>query len=172
MTPSKALSIDAKTRITAAPTQVISAFFDARALAAWWKTIGSVTAPRPFGIYAVEWEATPFEDPVLGTLGGILYGTVMEFRYGREFFVADSYWLPPEGHPIGPMALEVTCQVDGPGTLLRVRHHATGDGERWQRYAALMETGWNSSLEALKQYLEDGAEPQLPASGLPPGRWR
>ena len=172
MAPSKALSIDLTTRIVAAPTQVISAFFDAEALAAWWHTIGSVTTPRPFGIYAVEWESTPFEDPVLGTLGGVLYGTVMEFRNGHEFFVADSYWLPPESHPIGPMSLEVGCRVDGAGTLLRVRHHAMGDGERWQRYAALMQRGWDSSLEALKRYLEDGAEPRLPPRGLSAGTWR
>ena len=170
MAQSTAFSVDLTRRIVAAPTRVLSAFFDARALSAWWNTIGSVTAPRPMGIYAVEWESTPFEDAVLGTLGGVLYGRVMEFQHGREFFLADVYWLPPEGDPIGPMALEVTCSVDGPATQLRVRQHALGDGERWQHYGVLMQTGWESSLESLKRYMEDGAMPRLPPRGVPPPR--
>ena len=170
MARSPAFSVDLTTRITAAPTRVISAFFDATALAAWWQATGSVTTPRPFGIYAVEWESTPFRDAVLGSLGGVLYGTVMEFQNGREFFLADVYWLPPESDPIGPMALEITCRVDGPATRLRVRQHATGNGQRWQHYGVLMQTGWESSLDALKRYLEDGAMPRLPPQGVPPRR--
>ena len=65
--------------------------------------------PRPLGSYAVEWEPTEWRDEVLGRLGGTFHGTVMEFKPGREFFLADMYWLPPDGDPIGPMALEVTC---------------------------------------------------------------
>ena len=167
MTSPNGLSIDLTTRIVAAPTQVISAFFDADALAAWWNTARSVTTPRPFGIYAVEWKSTPFQDAVLGPLGGVFYGTVMEFRHGREFFLGDAYWLPPESDPIGPMALQVTCQVDGPATRLRVQQHAIGEGERWQRYGSVVHNGWDSSLEALKQYLENGAEPALPPRGVP-----
>ncbi|MXY23830.1 MAG: hypothetical protein F4Y45_04835 [Acidobacteria bacterium] len=170
MARSTAFTVDLTIRIVAAPTRVLSAFFDARALSAWWNTIGSVTAPRPMGVYAVEWDSTPFQDAVLGTLGGVLYGTVMEFQHGREFFLADVYWLPPEGDPIGPMALEVTCGVDGPATQLRVRQHALGDGQRWQHYGVLMQTGWESSLESLKRYMEDGAMPRLPPRGVPPPR--
>ncbi len=170
MARAPAFSVDLTIRITAAPTRVIAAFFNATALAAWWNTIGSVTTPRPFGIYAVEWESTPFTDAVLGSLGGVLHGTVMEFQNGREFFLADVYWLPPESDPIGPMALEITCRVDGPATRLRVRQHAMGEGQRWQHYGALMQTGWESSLEALKRYLEDGAMPRLPPQGVPPRR--
>ena len=44
-----------------------------------------------------------------GRLGGVFRGTVMQFEAGRGFFLADVYWLPPDGDPIGPMALEVTC---------------------------------------------------------------
>ena len=69
--------------------------------------------PRPLGSYAVEWEPTEWRDEVLGPLGGAFHGTVMEFKPGREFFVADLYWLPPDGDPIGPMALEATCTAAG-----------------------------------------------------------
>ncbi len=165
MAPSDDRSIDVTRVITAAPTQVISAFFDASALNAWWDTVRSVTTPRPFGIYAVEWQSTPFRDEVLGTLGGVFYGTVMEFRHGREFFLADAYWLPPESDPLGPMALEVTCRVQGPATHLRVRQLAIGEAVRWQRYRDLMRVGWDSSLDALKLYLENGGDPALPPMG-------
>ena len=52
------------------------------------------------------------------------------------------------------MALEVSCQVKGPATSLSVRQSGSDDGVRWQRYYRLISRGWESSLEALKQYLE------------------
>ena len=154
--------------ITAAPTQVLAAFFDPEALTAWWQTVRSVTTPRPLGIYAVEWKTTPFQDEVLGTLGGVFYGTVMEFRNGREFFLADAYWLPPESPPVGPMALEVSCVIEGPATTLRVRQSGAEDSARWQRYYDLIAAGWQESIGSLKRYLEAGAEPRLPERGMAP----
>ena len=152
--------------VTAAPTKVIAAFFDPTSLATWWQTARSVTTPRPLGIYAVEWEQTPFQDTVLGSLGGVFYGTVMEFRNGREFLVADAHWLPPESDPIGPMVLEVTCEVSGPATALTVRQSSSENGERWSRYYDLIESGWIDSLAGLKRYLEHGGQPRLPARGF------
>ena len=58
---------------------------------------------------------------MLGRLGGAFRGTVIEFKPGREFFVADAYWLPPDGDPIGPMALEASCTMLGERVVLRVR---------------------------------------------------
>ena len=163
MARARRLQFDRAVQITAAPTQVLAAFFDPEALAAWWKVERSVTTPRPLGIYAVEWEPTAFQDELFGPLGGVFYGTVMEFRNGREFFLADAYWVPPQAPPIGPMALEVSCQVVGPGTRLRVKQSAAEDGVRWQKYYDLITAGWEESLDALRQYLEQGAEPRLPA---------
>ena len=168
MLESNGLHFDHALSITAAPTQVLSAFFDAGALAAWWRVTRSVTTPRPLGIYAVEWASTPFQDEVLGSLGGVFYGTVMEFRHGREFLLADTYWLPPESDPIGPMALEVTCRVEGAGTRLRIRQSGANDSARWQRYNDLIASGWAESVRALKVYLEQGAEPRLPPRGVAP----
>lgn len=162
------LRIEASVTITTTPARVISAFFDAAALASWWQAARSVTTPRPLGIYAVEWRSTPFEDDVLGALGGVFYGTVMQFRNAREFFLAEAYWLPPESDPIGPMALEVTCRVDGPATTVRIRQSSADDGARWRRYEKLMAAGWNDSLAALKEYLEQGAQPRLPPRGVAP----
>ena len=94
--------------IDAPPARCLDAFFDSDALAAWWHVTRSLCQPRPLGSYAVEWAPTEWQDDVLGRLGGAFRGTVIDFKPGREFFVADAYWLPPDGEPIGPMALEVT----------------------------------------------------------------
>ena len=151
------ISVEHTVLITAAPARVLAAFFDPDALAAWWQTVRSVTTPRPLGVYAVEWEVTPFRDEVLGPLGGVFYGTVMEFRAGREFFVADVYWLPPQSEPIGPMALEVTCTIEGPATRVRVRQSGVEEDERWQRYYSIIGAGGETSLKALKTHLERDA---------------
>lgn len=168
MANNRGRQIEQDVAITAAPTQVLAAFFDPEALAVWWRTTRAITTPRPLGIYAVEWRTSPFQDDVFGTLGGVFYGTVMEFRNGRQFFVADAYWLPPENDPIGPMGLEVTCHVAGPGTRLHVRQGGPHENARWGRYYDLLAAGWADSLKALKRYMEQGADPLLPPRGLAP----
>ena len=141
--------------INAAPTRVLAAFFDPHALQAWWQVARSVTTPRPMGIYAVEWLPTPDADEILGRLGGVFYGRVMEYLPGREVFVADAWWLPPDGDPIGPMALEVSCQMSGPVCRLRVKQTGFEDSPRWRRYYEVIAGGWRSSLAALKAYVEN-----------------
>ena len=58
----------------------MAAFFEPEALAAWWQAVRSVTSARPLGVYAIEWEPTSERDDLLGRLGGIFHGTVMEYR--------------------------------------------------------------------------------------------
>jgi uncharacterized protein YndB with AHSA1/START domain len=140
--------------VNAAPTRVLGAFFDPRALETWWQVTRSVTTPRPMGIYAVEWPPTADADEILGRLGGVFCGRVMDYQAGRELFVADAWWLPPDGDPIGPMALEVTCRMSGPVCRLQVRQHGFEDTPRWRRYYTLISGGWRSSLAALKDYVE------------------
>jgi uncharacterized protein YndB with AHSA1/START domain len=140
--------------ISAAPTRVLAAFFDPRALETWWQVSRSVTTPRPMGIFAVEWPPTSDADEILGRLGGVFCGRVMEYKAGREMFVADAWWLPPDGDPIGPMALEVTCRMSGPVCRLQVKQTGFEDTPRWRRYYAMIAGGWKSSLAALKEYVE------------------
>ena len=146
--------------IKAPPAAVLDAFFDADALAAWWEVSRSVCVPRPFGSYAVEWEPTEWRDEMLGRLGGVLHGTVVEFTSGQEFFLADLYWQPPDGDPIGPMALEARCSQQVAGTLLHLRQSGHDDtNERWTRYYDVMSTGWLTALHGLKRYLEQRHRP-------------
>ena len=85
---------------------------------------------------------------------------VVEFKPGREFFLADMYWLPPDGDPIGPMAFEATCSLHGDGTLLKVRQSGCDEtSERWSRYYEIISTGWTLALAALKKHLEEKWHP-------------
>jgi Activator of Hsp90 ATPase homolog 1-like protein len=148
------LSID----VRAPPTVVLNAFFDADALARWWHAARSVTTPRMLGPYAVEWPASELRDDVLGRLGGVLRGTVMQVSPIDGFFVADVYWLPPDGDPIGPMALEVTFAAiggeAGPATRVRVTQRGFEESARWRRYYEVISATWERALASLKVALE------------------
>lgn len=150
--------VDISTVIVASPGQVLKAFFDADALGAWWQVARSVTTPRALGPYAIEWTPTDFRDEVLGRLGGVFRGTVMQFDAGQGFFVADCFWLPPDGEPIGPMALEVACTPAGPdfasGTRVHVRQSGFDESPRWRRYYEVVGHGWERALASLRSLLE------------------
>ena len=153
MTPAPSLDVSAS--IAAPAARVLKAFFDADALTAWWQVLHSVTTPRLLGPYAVEWKPTDFHDDVLGRLGGVFRGTIVQFQEGQGFFVADAFWLPPDGEPIGPMALEVRLEAETTGTT-RIRVTQTGfeEGARWRRYYEVIGVGWSRALASLKSLLE------------------
>lgn len=141
--------------VAARPADVLAAFFDHDLLVHWWEVHRSVTTPRPLGVYALSWAPTVAEDALLGRLGGTFYGTVIDYREGREFFLADAYWLPPDGDPIGPMALHVTCEPVPEGTRLMLRQSGCDDSPRWRRFYGVIGSGWRESLELLRRYLEN-----------------
>lgn len=148
--------LDVTVRVGASPAQVLKAFFDPAALGAWWDVARSVTTPRTLGPFVVEWRPTDHRDEILGRLGGVFRGTVMQFQPGHGFFVADAFWLPPDGDPIGPMALEVECEpVDsGAATTLRVTQTGCDNSDRWRRYYEVIGFGWERALQSLKALLE------------------
>ena len=152
MAPAK---LDVTAVIAAPPGRVMKAFFDGEALQAWWQVSRSVTTPRALGAYAIEWPPTDFRDDILGRLGGVFRGTVMQCRAGEGFFVSDAFWLPPDGDPIGPMALDVSLQPEPDGAT-RVHVVQTGFEEtpRWRRYYEVISVGWERALRSLKSLLE------------------
>lgn len=151
---SKSPGLDIRAVIEAPPAQVLKAFFDPSALGAWWQAVRSVTTPRIMGPYAIEWRPTDFHDEVLGRLGGVFRGTVMQYHATQGFFVADAYWLPPDGDPIGPMALHVTVRPEGTGTELRVVQSGFEESTRWRRYYEVIGRGWDRAVVSLKGLLE------------------
>jgi uncharacterized protein YndB with AHSA1/START domain len=157
--PPAGLHVERTIIIQAPPERVMAAFFEPADLARWWQVVRSVTVPRPLGTYAIEWASTDYRDELLGQLGGAFHGTVMEYRAGEEFFVADAYWSPPDGEPIGPMALEVRCAPQGGAHLTRlvVRQSGEDEGPRWQRYFDIAAAGWQQALGELKHHLDTEA---------------
>jgi uncharacterized protein YndB with AHSA1/START domain len=141
--------------IAAPAAKVYACFFSPDALKAWWRTTNSVTTPANFGVYAVQWATTPYRDDILGPLGGVFHGTVVDARPGSQFLVADCWWIPPEGDAIGPMALHVTCVPEGTGCKLHIRQDGYDANPRWRRYYAIVSRGWQISLSALKRYAEE-----------------
>ena len=157
MTAAKATEpgVDLSVRIAAAPPVILRAFFEPDALHAWWQIAHAVTTPRMLGPYALEWPPTHYRDDLLGRLGGVFRGTVMQFDPGRGFFVADAFWLPPDGEPIGPMALTVTIDAEpGGGSLVRVVQRGFEESARWRRYYDVITQGWERALASLKSLVE------------------
>jgi uncharacterized protein YndB with AHSA1/START domain len=148
-------SLDMSAVIAAPAARVMRAFFDPGALSAWWQVKHSVTTPRVLGPYAIEWEPTGFRDEILGRLGGVFRGTIVQFQPGQGFFVADAFWLPPDGEAIGPMALEVKLQAESSGaTRVHVTQTGFEESARWRRYYEVVEIGWTRALASLKVLLE------------------
>lgn len=150
------LSVTRTLLISAPPARVLTAFFDGTDLMCWWQASRSVTVARPLGAYAVEWQPTEFKDDVLGRLGGTLHGTVIDYRAAASFFLADAFWQPPDGDPVGPMALEIHCRPHGNGrqTMVTVKQSGENHGPRWKRYFDIMDRGWEGALQELKDYMD------------------
>jgi hypothetical protein len=151
--------IDATADIKVTPRVVLESFFEAVLLRAWMGTIRSVTIPRVLGPYALEWPTREEKDDVLGRLGGVLRGTVLQVESTRGFSLTDVFWLPPFGHPVGPMALEVTCRMgvaaDGePATKVRVVQSGFEESVRWRRYYEVAQAEWQKWLNSLRALLE------------------
>lgn len=142
--------------LNAPATAVLDAFFQEDALAAWWGASRSLCMPRVLGTYVIEWGADGTSDDLLGPLGGTFRGTVIDVVPGREFFVADAYWLPAEGDPIGPMAFEVTCTAAAATTTVTVRQSGWEASPRWTRYYEVLARTLPPALGRLKEYVEAG----------------
>ena len=138
---------------------MFAAFFDAPALGAWQGTSRSIAVPRLLGPYVLEWPPSAERDDVLGRMGGIFRATVMHIEPNDHVFLADAFWLPPDGGPLGPLAVQITftptATPDGAGsTIVRVVVTGFDDGERWKRYLGHATAQWQRALSVLKMLLE------------------
>jgi uncharacterized protein YndB with AHSA1/START domain len=153
-----ALTLDVSLEIAAAASVVFAAFFDDVALESWLHTSRSIAVPRLLGPYVLEWPPSDERDDVLGRLGGIVRATVMAVEPYNHLFLADAFWLPPDGGPLGPLSVQITF-TPAPNaaegrTLVRVLITGFDNGVRWQRYLGFARTQWQDGLTALKRLLE------------------
>jgi uncharacterized protein YndB with AHSA1/START domain len=153
------LKLDVTLDITAPVDFVFQAFFDSPALGAWHGTTRAIAVPRLLGPYVLEWPASTERDEVLGRTGGIFRATVMHIEPNDHVFLADAFWLPPDGGPLGPLAVQMTftprATPDGSAaTLVRIVMTGFDDGVRWKRYLGLATEQWQKALGVLKMLLE------------------
>ena len=123
-------------------------------LAKWWQVEQAIVAPRVLAPFVVTWAPTPHVDAILGRLGGLFHGVVVDIRPPVEAFIGECYWLPPEGDPVGPMALTIGCAAEGEGCRLTVRQTGYEASPRWKRYYEVFGPGLKWSLAQLKTLLE------------------
>ena len=131
--------LDISIVIVAAPAQVLKAFFDADALGAWWQVAHSVTTPRALGPYAIEWTPTDFRDEVLGRLGGVFRGTVMQFDAGTRLFrrrllLAAARRRSDRSDGARRSNARWPARIVASGTRLHVRQSGFEESARWRRY--------------------------------------
>jgi uncharacterized protein YndB with AHSA1/START domain len=159
-TAAKILDVTRTQVIQAPPARVMQAFFSEVDLKGWWQVRRVFMVPRTLGMYAIEWDSTDFKDDVLGRLGGSFHGMIMDYRANAAFFLAEAYWQPPDGDPIGPMGLEVHCRPHGNArvTMVTVKQSGEGEGPRWERYFDIMGRGWEGALQEMKDYIDRETE--------------
>ena len=107
------------------------------------------------GPYAIEWPPTDFRDEMLGRLGGVFRGTVMQFEPGSRLF---------RRRRVLAAARRRADRADGargdrsrPNPTARTSASTqTGfeESERWRRYYEVIGYGWKRALAALKALLE------------------
>ena len=159
-TETKVLDITRTQLIQAPPARVMAAFFNDGDLKNWWQVTKSFTVARTLGTYAVEWDSTDFKDEVLGRLSGAFHGTIIDYRPNAAFFLAEAFWQPPDGDPIGPMALEVRARPQGNGRVTQLTVRQSGGAKaRWERYFHIMGHGWEGALLEVKDYGSRGGAP-------------
>jgi uncharacterized protein YndB with AHSA1/START domain len=147
--PSFKLVVD----IATAPGRVLQAFSDGDAIEHWWGARRAIVVPRPLGVFAVAWPEGP-SDEILGPLGGVLHGVVIDVRSARELFVADAYWQPPAGDPLGPLSIRIACAVAPSGTTLDIEVAGEGDGPRWHRWFDVLRRDLPPAIDELTRWLE------------------
>jgi uncharacterized protein YndB with AHSA1/START domain len=153
------LKLDLTVDIIASVDTIFAAFFEASALGAWHKTSRSIAIPRLLGPYVLEWPPSLNSDEILGRMGGVFRATVMEIEPNDHIFLADAFWLPPDGGPLGPLAVQITftptAAPDGRrATLVRVVMTGFDDGVRWKRYLDHSHAQWHKALGTLRSLLE------------------
>jgi uncharacterized protein YndB with AHSA1/START domain len=152
------MKLDVSIEIAAPVSVVFAAFFDDVALGSWLHTSRTIAVARLLGPYVLEWPQADERDEVLGRLGGIFRATVMQVDPYDHLFLADAFWLPPDGGPLGPLSVQITFTPTTTAaetiTVLRVVITGFDSGIRWQRYLVLARAQWQDGLTALKRLLE------------------
>lgn len=113
-----------------------------------WLCEGALVGLRPGGNWAVG-----FTD-ARGMTEATVLGKIAEFERGRRLVVEDISYEPADGEALTGIRLELTIAEREGGVLVTVEQDVPDEGPAYVRYRGEAESGWQSSLEDLKKYLE------------------
>lgn len=142
-----ALPVTRSIAIGAPPSDAFDAFTRVSDLLSWLCE-GALVGLRPGGNWAVG-----FTDQ-RGMTEATVLGKIVEFERGRRLVVADISYEPRVGEPLSGIRLELTFAEREGGCLVTVAQDVPDAGPAYTRYQGEAATGWESTLEDLKRYLE------------------
>ena len=113
-----------------------------------WLCEGALVGLRPGGNWAVG-----FTD-ARGVTEATILGKIAEFERGRRLVVQDISYEPAVGEALSGIRLELTIAEQEGGCLVTIEQDVPDEGPAYVQYRGEAESGWKSSLEDLKKYLE------------------
>ena len=149
--------------IEARASEAFDAFTRVSELLSWWCE-GALVGLRPGGNWAIG-----FTDQ-RGRTEATVLGKISDFEMGRRLVVSDMSYEPAVGEPLAGLGMVLTFadQDSGSDCLVTVEFQVPDGGPAYDRYRGEVGSGWESSLQDLKKYLESPRERRFYIeSGLP-----
>ena len=147
--------------VEASASDAFDAFTRVSDLLSWWCE-GALVGLRPGGNWAVG-----FTDQ-RGRTEATVLGKIAEVEIGRKLVVRDISYEPSLGEPLAGLAMTLTFAQRDPGCLVTVEFVVPDSGPDYDRYRGDVGSGWESSLQDLKTYLEGPKKRRiLIEAGLP-----
>jgi uncharacterized protein YndB with AHSA1/START domain len=141
------LAVVRSVSIHATAAEVFDAFTRVSELLSWLCE-GALVGLRPGGNWAVG-----FTD-ARGVTEATVLGKIAEFERPRRLVVQEISYEPAAGEALSGIRLELTISEREGGCLVTIAQDVPDEGPAYVRYRGEAESGWASSLEDLKKYLE------------------
>ncbi|MEP6767820.1 MAG: SRPBCC domain-containing protein [Acidobacteriota bacterium] len=147
--------------VGARASEAFDAFTRVSELLSWWCE-GALVGLRPGGNWAIG-----FTDQ-RGRTEATVLGKIAEFEIGRRLVVRDISYEPTAGEPLEGLGMVLTFSDRESGCVVTVEFDVPDAGPEYDRYRGEVGSGWDSSLQDLKKYLESPRERRFYIeSGLP-----
>ena len=147
--------------VEASASEAFDAFTRVSELLSWWCE-GALVGLRPGGNWAIG-----FTDQ-RGRTEATVLGKIAELEIGRRLLVRDISYEPAVGEPLQGLGMTLSFDRSGSGCVVTVRFDVPDSGPAYDRYRGEVGSGWESSLQDLKVYLEGPKKRRiLIEAGLP-----
>ena len=133
--------------VRATAAEVFDAFTRVSELLSWLCE-GALVGLRPGGNWAVG-----FTDS-RGSTEATILGKITSFERGQSLVVEDISYEPASGEALSGIRLELTIAENEDSCLVTIRQDVPEEGPAYAQYRDEAATGWETSLEGLKKYLE------------------